>query len=233
MDALGTSLEALRRKRASDAVWAAADAAHLVLEAFRAAVREGTLEVAPGENPHYLFNPDAVALPAEATFAVADWAREEAFVLGVMQRSTGLEVSWKAGNRIELRAPKPEAPKPEAPKPEVSPPVKLVPAEPSCGSAEPSCVPTGPGGVSLERARAVSSCEPSTPADHKCSPGDSSASPSPADTLTVLRLLSGASPAPTWDALRVSGSLNFSAAHQTGAPPPKQSLFDRMFGPTA
>jgi hypothetical protein len=241
MDALGQNLETLRRQRACAAIWAAADAAHLVLEAFRAAVRAGALETAPGGAPHYLFRPDAVGLPPDADYAVGDWAREEAYVLGVMQRSTGLAVSWEAGNPIKLEIPPQPACAPAAePEPKVSDSCTSSPvgcASPPVGCASPPTEPPPGGwqsgaGVVRKRLRASAQTDP------KSGGGPSADDQRLAGLAGAFALL----PKPpggqsSWDSLQVAGSVTFSAActdpSRAEATPRRSSepsLFDQLFG---
>jgi hypothetical protein len=110
MDLLAANLESARRKRNSDAVWAAVDAAAFVLAEFRARVQAGALALSEGEDPHYTFDPAALEAPPGAAFAVGAWAKHADLVLGVLRRASELDVLWEGeGRPIELRAPKPAA----------------------------------------------------------------------------------------------------------------------------
>ena len=97
MDTLQQTLSATARKRASDAVWAAADAAHFVLNEFRERVANNTLETSVGEKPFYSFNTNTLCAPEAATYRVADWVRNESFVCAVIRDSTGMGVRCVGG----------------------------------------------------------------------------------------------------------------------------------------
>jgi hypothetical protein len=106
MEALCCNLETARRKRASDAEWAAMDAAYFVLGAFRDQVRAGLLGMSEGPDPRYIFDPCVLAPPTEA-FKVADWARHHGYVLGLIRRTTGMRVTWEGpGTPIVLDLPR-------------------------------------------------------------------------------------------------------------------------------
>ena len=104
MDGLQNKLKATQRKRASDAVWAAHDAAQFVLNEFRKQVQAGSLPVSEGTDPYYTFQVTDLVVPANATFKPSDWSRQKDYVMNIMTSSTGMKVTWAGeGSPIELR----------------------------------------------------------------------------------------------------------------------------------
>jgi hypothetical protein len=107
MEQLQNTLETAHRKRVSDGVWAAADAAHYVLNCFRNSVNHEALTMSGGAEPYFIFDPRCLpSLGPEATFEVKDWERHSEYVLNIIRESTGLDVKWLGGRiMLERRLP--------------------------------------------------------------------------------------------------------------------------------
>jgi hypothetical protein len=106
MEGLNQRLCDIRRGRSAAQIWAAADAAQFVLNAFRNLVQANALPISDGPGAHYVFDLGALPLPpapALPLFQVSDWSRHKNYVLGVLRDATGMRVTWDGGTRIELR----------------------------------------------------------------------------------------------------------------------------------
>jgi hypothetical protein len=194
METLCDKLEATRRKRASDNIWAALDAASFVLAEFRRQAQAGALPISESLVPFYVFDPAGLRPPEGSIFKTEDWEQRQTEVLEVLRGSTGMAVSWAGrGKPIELRVepsgvrardapPGPEVERPERPGGASAPVLGPAPEPKPAPALEPEPAPALGPTPALAPA----------PADPWCPAGSSEKSRAPAESWCSMAGLLGA-----------------------------------------